>query len=75
MQMHVSQRSRDVSSFNSDTTTEVVGVVVVELHSAPEAGIPKQSRPVWHGTREGEEQRIYDANYISGRSVLVLGVG
>lgn len=39
----VSQHSRDVSTFDGDTTTELVPLIVVELHIAPEAGTAKKT--------------------------------
>ena len=42
-----SRHSRDISTLDSDTTTEVSGIVVAELHIASEARTTTQSKPSW----------------------------
>lgn len=56
--MHVvHQHSRHVPALNSNTTTESLSLVVVELHSAPEATVGPQKKQNDCGGSRGKRKR------------------
>ena len=72
IQTHVSQHLRHVSALNSNTTTEVLAGVVVELHSASEAEATKQSKR-FDGSRVKSKGNEYAKNMYQGGVHLTRG--